>query len=165
MHDEGVGDVAGEPFLVGEAVPDGIHQARNATKAMQTTAGDVGDMRNATKGHEMVRTDAMDGDAADDDEVAAGVLDPRAKYFSNVLPRPSQETTLPEVADPLGGRAHVAVTHLGGVDATGAQQSDDGGFERLPVESPGGLDADGARARSEVRSGRVRVVVVVSHGC
>jgi hypothetical protein len=60
-----VGDVARHPFLVGEAVADGVDQAGDAAEAVQAAARQVGDVGDAAERHQVVRADAMDGDAAD----------------------------------------------------------------------------------------------------
>ena len=76
MCDERIGDVARHPFLIGEAVADGIDHAGDAAEAVQATSGNVGDVRDATEGNEVMRADAMNGNAADYDHVAACVGKP-----------------------------------------------------------------------------------------
>jgi hypothetical protein len=71
VHHQCVGDVARHPFLIGEAVTDRVDQACDAAKAVQAAAGQVGDVGEAAKGYQVVRADAVHGDAADDHQVAS----------------------------------------------------------------------------------------------
>jgi hypothetical protein len=98
-----VGDVAGHPFLVGEAMADRVDQAGDAAKAVQASAGQVGDMRDAAKRHQVVRADAMHGNAAHDHQVAAQIGEAVAERGRRVEVVAAEQAALPEFADTLRG--------------------------------------------------------------
>jgi hypothetical protein len=100
VRDEGVRDVARHPLLVRQAVTDGVDEARDAAEPVQPSPRQVGDVRMASKGHEVVRADAVHGDAANDDEVLARVLEALAEDGGRVLGVPREQTLLPERAHP-----------------------------------------------------------------
>ena len=89
------GDVTRHPFLVSEAVADRIDQARNAAKAVQLAAGQVGDVRDAAEGHQMVRAHAMHGNAADHHHVAAWIGKAFAERFGRIKIVAAEQAVLP----------------------------------------------------------------------
>jgi uncharacterized protein YaeQ len=150
---QGIGDVTGHPFLVGEAVADRVDKTRDAAKAVQPAAGQVGDMRNAAKGHQMMRADAMNGDAADDDHVAARVGEAIAESLGRINVVAAEQALLPQLAHAHGRLAGV---HGVGIDAAGVQQVGDGLFEGDGVEAAMPGDAEAAFCRA--------ADIVVGHG-
>ena len=60
-------DVARHLFLIGEAVTDRIDHSCNSAKAVKSAAWQISDVSKATKRSQMMRADAVNRDAADDD--------------------------------------------------------------------------------------------------
>jgi hypothetical protein len=98
-----VGDVARHPFLIGEAMADRVDQAGDAAKAVQATAGQVGDVRDAAKRHQVVRADAMHGNAAHHHQVAALIGEAVAERGRRVEVVAAEQAALPEFAHALRG--------------------------------------------------------------
>ncbi len=155
MLHQGFGDIAGHPFLVGEAMADGVDQPGDPAKAVQASARQVGHVSHAAERHQMVRTDAMDGDAADDDHVPAMIFKTVAKRYARIKVITAEQAFLPELAYALRGFAHVR--RIRG-DAAGAEQVIDSLLEGRRVEGAAARNADVHR-----RGRRVLVVGTVGH--
>ncbi len=148
-----VGDVARHPLLVGEAVADRVHQAGDAAKAVQAAAWQVGDVGDATERDEVMRTHAMDRDAANHHHVAARILEAVTEHLGGVELVAPEQAPLPELAHALRGASGMGVV---GGDAARTQQVADGLLEGGRVE--------GAAARNADAGGAGRVGVVVTAG-
>ena len=98
---------------------DGVDEPGNAAESVQAATGQVGDMRHPAERHQMVRADAVDGDAADDDHVLAVVVKTVAERFGRVEVVAAEQAFLPEFAHALCRAAHVR--GIGG-DSAGRQQ-------------------------------------------
>ncbi len=99
VRDEGVDDVAREPLLVREAMPDGVDEARDATEAVQSAAGQIRDVRHSSERYEVVRADAVHRDAANDDDVFARIGEAVAEDVGEVLSVATEQSLLPERPD------------------------------------------------------------------
>src|SRR5512139_2292792 len=151
-----LGDVARHPFLVGEAVPDGVDHARDAPETVQPPAGDVGDVRHAAERHQMVRAHAVDGDSAHHHHVVAVVGEALAQRVGGRNRVAAEQPALPQFAHALGGAPGV---HRVRRDAAGGEEVVYRALERRRIEWPGLRDAEAARA-----GWRVAVVVVAGVG-
>ena len=161
VAEQGVGDVAGHPFLVGEAVADGVHEAGDAAKAVQAAAGQVGDVGDAAEGHQVVRADAVDGDAAHHDHVAARVGEAVTECGRRVEVVAAEQAALPEFAHALRGASHVRAL---GFDAAGVEQVANRALEGDGVEGAAARDADRVWRAGGVVLAAIDVVMDVVRG-
>ncbi len=159
---QGVGDVARHPFLIGEAVANGVDQAGDAAETVQATAGEVGDVGKATERHEMVWANAVDGDAAYDDHVAARVFKAFAKRGCRIELVAAKQASLPEFAHTLCRAPHM---HALRFDAAGFEQIGNRMFKSLGIERMVSRDADRCRCPAWAGVGTVAMVVTKAVGC
>ena len=136
---------------------DRIDQPGDAPETVQPPTGEVGYVGDPAEGDEMMRADAVDGDAAHHHHVAACVVEAFAERGGRVEIVAAEQATLPEFADALGGAPHVP--GVGG-DAAGAQQIVDGALERRRVEVVLAGDPDAGRGRT----GGGIVIAGIGHG-
>ena len=153
ITDEGVGDVAGHPLLIGEPVADGIDHPRDAPETVQPAARQIGHVRYPAKRYQVVRAHAVHGDAANHHHVAARVVEAIAQRLGGVELVATEQAALPQFAHAADGSAGVRTV---GGNAAGTQQIANGAFERGGVECPRAGDADAA-------FGRRGVVAIVGH--
>ncbi len=66
MGDERFDNIARHPLLISEAMANRIDHACDASEAVQTPAGNVGDVGDSAKRYQVMRAHAVDGDAAHD---------------------------------------------------------------------------------------------------
>jgi hypothetical protein len=154
MLHQRLGYIPSHPLLIGEAVPDGVDHSCDAAESMQTSAGQVGHMGQAPEGNQVVRTDAMHGNAADDDHVAAVIGKPVTERAGRVQIITTEQAFLPEFADALSRSTHVRNVWI---NAAGAEQIADGAFESRRIEIISAGNAYG-------RCGKRRMVVVIAVG-
>ena len=147
VAEQGVGDVAGHPFLVGEAVADGVHKTGDAAKAVQAAAGQVGDVGDAAEGHQVVRADAVDGDAAHHDHVAARVGEAVTECGRRVEVVAAEQAFLPKLTYAHGCFAHVRAVRG---DAAGGEEVENGFLESACVKRLRARDAERGRHRCVV---------------
>jgi hypothetical protein len=170
VRDEDLRDVARHPLLVGEAVADDVDEARDSAKTVESTARLVSDVGNAAKRNEVMRTDAVHRDPADDDEVLSVVGEPFTEHGGRVLAIPTEQALLPECANAAGRLLHMRVA----LDATRGEQSVNRALEGFRVERLSLRDADlsvdggmgfvrhGASSLADVRtSGRISRMSIV----
>jgi len=135
---------------------DCIDQACDAAKAVQAAAGQIGDVGQAAKGYQVVRADAVHGDAADDHQVAALIGKAVAERCRRVELVATKQAALPEFPHALRCARHVRVVRG---NPTGAQQVADRALEGGSVETVVARDAD-----VEGGVGRLVVAAAVGHG-
>lgn len=142
MH-QGLRDIPRHPLLVGETVANGVHQPGDAPETVEPATGQVGDVGQPAEGDQMMRANAMDGDAADDHHVRAVVGKAFAQCCGRVQIVATEQAMFPQGTDAFGGTAHVGCV---GSDAAGAQEVADGALEGDRVEGilPRNADAGGA---------------------
>ena len=102
---------------------DGVDQPGDAPEAVQTATRQIGDVRDATKRYQMMWTDTVDGDAADDHHVGAMIFKALAERIRRIEIVTPEQATLPEFAYALRCPSHVR--RIWG-NATGTEQVTDG---------------------------------------
>ncbi len=142
MSHQGVDDVARHPFLISEAVTDGVHQAGDAAKAVQPSTGQVGNMGDAAKRHQMMGADAMHRNAAHHHHVLPGVGKTVAQHFGRVELIAAKQALLPQLAHAARSTTGMAVV---GGDAASLQQGVDRLLESSRIELATAGDADRCR--------------------
>jgi len=106
---------------------------------VQATAGQIGDVRDAAKRHQVVRADAMHGDAAHHYQIAALIgkaIAERGRRVEVVTPK---QAALPEFADALRGSPDVRGIRR---NPAGGQQIADRALESGRVEGMLAWNAD-----------------------
>ena len=134
---------------------DGIDHARDAAKAVQAPARNVGHMGDAPERHQMVRADTVDRDAADHDHVGAGIRKAIPQRSGGIQVIAAEQALLPEFPNPLGRASHVG--HVG-CDAAGRQQIGHRGLKGDGIEGLAARDADADGA-----AGWRVVIVAMTH--
>ncbi len=140
-------DLVRHPLLVGVAVADRIDHARDAAETVQPPIGQVGHVRDTPKRQQMVRTDAVHRNAADDDHIAARILEAVAQRLGGIDVVAVQQAPLPKLAHALGRLARVRGIDL---DAARLEQALDGQLESLRIERTDAPDAVAGRCPDRV---------------
>jgi hypothetical protein len=104
-------------------------------------------MGDTAEGHEVMRTDAMDGDAADHHHVRALVGEALAERPGRIYLIAAQQALLPEFAHAL---RRLAGVHGVAGDAAGMQQIGDGALEGGGIEGALARYADAAAVGGNV---------------
>ena len=118
---------------------DGVDQPCDPPEAVQSAAGQIGDVGDAAKRHQVVRADAVNGDAANDHHVVARVVETVAENARRVEVVTAEQAFLPEFANALRGTPHVLDVRR---DAAGGEQVADRLLESWGVERIAARDAD-----------------------
>ena len=128
-----------------------VDEARDPPKTVQAPTGQVRDVRDTAKRHEVVRAHAVDRDAANEHQVLAWICEATAEHLRGRLLVAPEQTPLPQLAHAHGSVLHVRAV----VDTARGKQRVDRRFKGRGIKGTGG-DANGG-----VGCGKV---VLVGHG-